>query len=659
MQTPALERPATETTVQIDATGGAKAPAPAKISVVLRGDEALRTKLALSNLTGERREKTLREYWKSDFDFIEVKTTSAEYDPKTGEERLSMEGVATLDWQKGYYRVDEAVIGYHADFSREPGPDRDAPIAIAHPTYMTLSETIRLPRGALDKNRTKSSEVKKTVAGSDYLQHVTVEDDTFKVETSIRSIADEFPYSEAQAAQAAMRTLSDHVVAIWPASNYRATTADIDSALKTDPDDVAGLVQRANMLAQSGRLNEAIKDFDRAKALDPKNAQTLAMSALTHVAAKDFAGAEKDLAAAEAIAPDNLGVQGVRGALYEETGRRKEAVVIYGEVIKKAPNNAAFLAHRSEALRKLGDLDGAVADLDAAIRLAPRTMQYHLTRAAILREQKKDDLAFQDAATLIAAGPDNMEAYRTAAAIYAAGGRHDDAVKAMDRVIQLSPTAETYGSRSAARAKTDKAGRLADLDQALKLDPKFASAVYSKAHLLDETGDTTGAIAAYSAGLAATPGETTLLVQRAGLYAKTGQTALAEQDLVAARAKAVIPAELNNLCWMKATSGIALSSAVKDCDEALKAPPNPIAASTFLDSRGLALLRLGRLDEAITDYTKALEARPDQPTSLFGLAVAHARKGDLAKAEAERAKALRADSKVADEFKGYGVTFPP
>jgi tetratricopeptide (TPR) repeat protein len=348
MEAASLNLPEEETTVEIDATGGINAPAPAKVVVVTRGDAALRTKLRLANLTGENRDKALREYWKDDFDFIDVKTTSAVFDLKTGEERLSMEGMAKLDWQKGYYRVDEAVIGYHADFSREPGRDQDAPIAVDHPSYSSLTETIRFPKGALDQTRTKLGEVKKTVAGKEYLQLVTLQADTFKVATSTRSIAAEFPYSVAQAAQAAMRTLSDHVVAIWPASNYRATTADIDSALKTDPDDVAGLVQRANMLAQSGRLNEAIKDFDRAKALDPKNAQTLAMSALTHVAAKDFAGAEKDLAAAEAIAPDNLGVQGVRGALYEETGRRKEAVVIYGEVIKKAPNNAAFLAHRSE-----------------------------------------------------------------------------------------------------------------------------------------------------------------------------------------------------------------------------------------------------------------------------------------------------------------------
>ena len=70
---------------------------------------------------------------------------------------------------------------------------------------------------------------------------------------------------------------------------------------------------------------------------------------------------------------------------------------------------------------------------------------------------------------------------------------------------------------------------------------------------------------------------------------------------------------------------------------------------------GLMLLRLGRLDEAIAAYGKALERRPNQPSSLFGRAAAWARKGDKAKADADIAAALKADPDVRTEFEGYGI----
>jgi tetratricopeptide (TPR) repeat protein len=68
------------------------------------------------------------------------------------------------------------------------------------------------------------------------------------------------------------------------------------------------------------------------------------------------------------------------------------------------------------------------------------------------------------------------------------------------------------------------------------------------------------------------------------------------------------------------------------------------------------LLRLGRLDEAIASYDAALAKAPGIAASLFGRAVAWARKGDRTKSDADPAAALEADDKVQAEFKGYGVT---
>jgi tetratricopeptide (TPR) repeat protein len=78
-------------------------------------------------------------------------------------------------------------------------------------------------------------------------------------------------------------------------------------------------------------------------------------------------------------------------------------------------------------------------------------------------------------------------------------------------------------------------------------------------------------------------------------------------------------------------------------------------ATVILDSRGLVFLRLGRLDEAITDFNRALAKNPNQPYSLFGRAVAWAGKGEKSKSDAAAAAADKIDPNVRADFEGYGV----
>lgn len=140
-----LETPTKDTSIRIDASAGISVPAPTRIETILRGDEAIATSIALANLSGEARDRALRDYWKGQHDFIDVKTTSATFDPKTGEQRVVMEGLAKMDWSGGSYETDDMRVGYRADFSRDPGPGHDAPFAVPYPFFRRTKETIILP----------------------------------------------------------------------------------------------------------------------------------------------------------------------------------------------------------------------------------------------------------------------------------------------------------------------------------------------------------------------------------------------------------------------------------------------------------------------------------------------------------------------------------
>jgi tetratricopeptide (TPR) repeat protein len=70
----------------------------------------------------------------------------------------------------------------------------------------------------------------------------------------------------------------------------------------------------------------------------------------------------------------------------------------------------------------------------------------------------------------------------------------------------------------------------------------------------------------------------------------------------------------------------------------------------------MAMLRSGRLDEAVAAYDSAIAKSKKAPAaSYMGRALAYARKGDLKKAEADAAEARKTDPAIDEEFERYGL----
>lgn len=788
MLPPPLETPTQDVTIRIDASAGLTAPAPARVETIMRGDEAIGLNITLANLPSDARDRALREYWKQQYDSIEVKSTDAAFDPKTGEEHLTMEGDAKMDWTNGTHDLEDAGVGYRADFSRDPGPDRDAPFAVSYPFYTRMRETILLPKGYGVFNPGSGMEVDQTAGGIQYRRHATISADVFAIETTERSAAPEFAAKDAPAAQATLRALVDRTASLRRPPGYRSTDKDIAAArgdtpkttddyvdraeilmerglrnealldygkaieldpgnvwawsnravtrvqtgdlagAKTDldkaesldpgfvqnfvgrgfladaenrpldavaaytkalqreprnklaltrraaayaklkddahaiadrtaaiaasPDDSVAYIDRGNLFTNLRRYDEAIKDLDHALSLAPQSARALAHRGLTYAWKGNLEAAAKDLDAANAIDPKNAVVFRARGVIAQQKGASRDAVAAYTTSLEIEPNDTFAIGYRAKALRALGDDDGALRDSAAALKQNPEWIDLYLLRANIFRSQANAEAGIAEASAVTTANPESSYAYVVAASIYSGFHKDADTMKAYDRAIAIKPEAYIYLNRSLRRPKADLTERRADLDAALALDPKLTEAIAAKAALQSDGGDIAGAIASYSAALEASPENPTFLVGRGIAYERNGDKARAETDFAAARAKAIEPDTLNSLCWSKATAGMALESALADCSAALVKAPE---MASFLDSRGLVLLRLGRFDYAIADYDRALAKTPRLSASLFGRAVAWARKGDKAKSDADATAALKINPDVRSEFEGYGV----
>jgi tetratricopeptide (TPR) repeat protein len=107
----------------------------------------------------------------------------------------------------------------------------------------------------------------------------------------------------------------------------------------------------------------------------------------------------------------------------------------------------------------------------------------------------------------------------------------------------------------------------------------------------------------------------------------------------------------NERCWVRAITGAA-DEALADCNEAIRLGP---ASAAKFDSRGFALLKLGRWQSAIADFDAALRLDPRLPGSLYGRGFAHLKLGNVAAGRADTEAAVRAKRNIAEEYAGYGL----
>jgi len=112
------------------------------------------------------------------------------------------------------------------------------------------------------------------------------------------------------------------------------------------------------------------------------------------------------------------------------------------------------------------------------------------------------------------------------------------------------------------------------------------------------------------------------------------------------------PDALNEACWVGATTGEELDTALAYCNGALQLKPGE---ASYLDTRALANLRKNNFAGAIADATAALAKNPKLSGSLYVRGVARLKSGDTAGGNADIAAAKAMDAKVADTYAGYGA----
>lgn len=644
--------PEYESLLAIDATKGIYASAPTHAELVFRGDAALELKGNLASVTGSQRDSVLRTAWKKAYDFIEPTKVDARWEAETGVERLIVDGNSKLSWVSDALRVPSSNLAFQADFSRDAGPNSDAPFAISYPYFDRSKVTIKVPAGIGLWQGKVGANIDETLGGTTYHRSAVLRDGTFEMEVTQRAIVPEISLADAKTAEARLRALNNEDVFL-ELKNYLTTDADITALKSQSLSSAAEYSDRGDMLLEHGRNSDAIDDYTKAIELDAKNEHALANRALALTWTNRLDEAAKDLDRAAAIDATSADLTRVEAMVAMRRSDWPAAVTLLTKLLDQQPGYSFALRQRASVYRTLGKSEEAIADADAILKAQPDDIEALAMRGRLYADQGKTDLAAADAARLVAVADGNANALAGAAGVYAAAGKDQPAMDAANKAIAANPQSDYYLLRAGLRQYKDVDGRRADIELALEADPGNISASAAKGVLDYETGDFAAAIADFDRVLAKEPKDYGVLTYRAMANLKLGKSTDAADDFAAAAKSAQGASDFNSICWDKAIRGVALASALEDCDRALESSPESFS---YLDSRGLVELRLDKLDAAMVDYNAALAAHPAMATALYGRAIVRWKSGDKAGAIKDRDAAIRLRPRIVADFASYGVS---
>jgi len=272
----------------------------------------------------------------------------------------------------------------------------------------------------------------------------------------------------------------------------------------------------------------------------------------------------------------------VLGSVLWAEGSRSGAVSELETAVSLGPRD--FVAHYRLGVAKLPNEDDRArarreASLRRSLELHPGYVPAHAALAKLLEESGRLEEALEHARTANDAEPNDVAWSMRLLKILVALGRPSEAEVVEQDVLQRAHTDPRTLSQAA--RFYEEAGRLADAER----------------------------LARKVRGSSERPG---LLAAAGNMLARLGKHDEAESAYRAALAREPEDADtLNALGYMNADRDVRVPEALKMIEKALKQEP---ANAAYLDSRGWALFRLGRLEEAESVLRRALAQRENGET---------------------------------------------
>lgn len=207
-----------------------------------------------------------------------------------------------------------------------------------------------------------------------------------------------------------------------------------------------------------------------------------------------------------------------RGHAFDMCDRDEEAVSNYTKAIELDPTKAAYYFDRASALSyPLGRDEEAIIDFEKGLEIEPDNASAHQSCCLSYLLVGPPDIALSHAEVAVRLAPGDALAHFCLGQSLISLERHDDAINAFLRAVEMAPDIANYwSSLYSAYERADGAGSqdlaLAAISKAIELDPYSAGYFRSRGRLLLEMGRAGEATADLQRALTLNPDELTRML---------------------------------------------------------------------------------------------------------------------------------------------------
>ncbi len=265
---------------------------------------------------------------------------------------------------------------------------------------------------------------------------------------------------------------------LWRTEKAEDGDKVMEEALRLFPTDAGLPLRYGRFLAQQERFVDAAAQLETARRLGAKDASTYALLARVYEQAGRGDAARSTLVLAVAAHPREASLQHDLGRLWLAEGKTDDAFPHLQAAVQAQPNTADYQLDFGRALEAAGQLEAAESAYRRAVSLAPASPRAHYSLGRLLQRQGKKEEAERELAThhalyergrqLVSAAdatdaaasfawaelnagraaealrrfqalPEGPEALRGQALALQRLQRHEEAVRALERALQLAP----------------------------------------------------------------------------------------------------------------------------------------------------------------------------------------------------------------------------
>lgn len=265
----------------------------------------------------------------------------------------------------------------------------------------------------------------------------------------------------------------------------------LDRSIERAPRNAAFLNNRAQILAETGRFDEAMRDLKRALMLEPRF-----HAALCHL-----------------------------GSLLRRQGRHEEALAAFRRALAIDPRLPDAHVGLGNVLRERGDPAGARSAYDAALAIDPAHASARYNLGALLLDQGDPATAEREFVRALEREPRHHFALNNLGVALREQGRAAEARQCFEHALAIDPrNAEALNNLGLVLQQEERYEEaIARYREALELRPGFAGAVLNWGNALKDRGDLEGAAAVYARALAMRPDFREALVNSASVALDRGR----------------------------------------------------------------------------------------------------------------------------------------